>query len=84
MHKLLKMFYIFVKYAASRSNVSSVLYLDKIVGDEVLILEPDLGILDELHHGLIIDQDVTLTRRTGNRLTRALVHDLCRQVFGPA
>ena len=59
-------------------------YLDKIVGDEVLILEPDLLVFDEFDDRLIVDENVALACRAGDGLTGALVHDLRRQVLGPA
>ena len=59
-------------------------HLDKVVGDEMLVLQLDLGVVDQLGDGLVVDQDVALARRTGDGLTGALVHDLGRQVLGPA
>ena len=55
--------------------------LDKAVGDELLVLELDPGLLDQVHDGLVIHHNVTLGLRTLNHLTGALVNYLGCQIF---
>jgi len=57
--------------------------LDEAVGDQMLVLEFHLGVADQVHHCLIIDNYVA-TARTFYHLTRTLVHDLGGEVLSPA
>ena len=37
-----------------------------------------------LHDCVVVDENITIMRRTRDRLTHSLVHDLHRQIFRPA
>lgn len=50
----------------------------------MLVLEFDLGICDEAHDGLIVNQDRAQMGSARYRLSHALIDDLGREVFCPA
>jgi len=53
-----------------QENISKIdWYLNKVVGDEVLVLQLDLRILDQLHHRLIVDLVGNVTKRLSSSLT---------------
>ena len=57
--------------------------LHEAIGDEVLVLELDLGVCDEGHHCLVIHHDVAGPGAL-DHLRGALVHDLGGEVLSPA
>ena len=58
--------------------------LDETVGDEVLVLECNPGVFHEPEDSSVIDEHLTVARRTLNALGRPFVHYLHSEVLRPA
>jgi hypothetical protein len=63
-----------------RTPTQQTVAFDETVGDELLVLGADARLCQEIHHGDVVNQDITAMSSACNGLAQSLFHDFCREV----